>query len=82
MLKNFNLPERLKLPSNFTRDPRIVARAVLGVLLAANLIAAFAVFRPLGGSAEELDSQSGRDESSSAAAPGLAAKAPVTGQED
>jgi Tfp pilus assembly protein PilO len=54
MLKNFKWP---KLPANLTREPRLVARAVLGVLLAANLVAAFAVFRPLGGSAEELDAQ-------------------------
>ena len=54
MLKNFKLP---KIPANFTRDPRMMARTILGVLLAANLIAAFTVYRPLGGSAEELDSQ-------------------------
>ncbi len=54
MLRNFKAP---KLPANFTREPHMVARVVLGVLLAANLVAAFAVFRPLGGSAEELDAQ-------------------------
>lgn len=54
MLKNFKRP---KLPVNFAREPRIVARTILGTLLALNLIAALAVFRPLGGSAEELDSQ-------------------------
>ena len=46
-----------KLPQNFTKDPRVVARFVLGVLLLANLVAAFAIFQPLGGSAEELDRQ-------------------------
>jgi Tfp pilus assembly protein PilO len=54
MLRKFKLPN---LPANFAREPRNVARAILGVLLAANLVAAFAVFRPLGGSAEELDAQ-------------------------
>jgi type IV pilus assembly protein PilO len=57
MLKNFKVPKLPALPANFSREPRIMARAVLGVLLAANLVAAFAVFRPLGGSAEELDAQ-------------------------
>jgi type IV pilus assembly protein PilO len=47
----------LKLPQNLTKDPRLVARVVLGVLLLANLIAAYAVIRPVGGSAEELDAQ-------------------------
>src|SRR4051812_6140590 len=46
-----------KLPANWTREPRMVARVVIGVLLAANLVAAFTVFRPLGGSAEELDAE-------------------------
>ena len=45
------------LPQNFSKDPRVLARFVLGLLLLANLIAAFAIFRPLGGSAEELDQQ-------------------------
>lgn len=39
------------------RDPRLAARIVLGVLLAANLVAAAAVFRPWGGSPEELQQQ-------------------------
>jgi type IV pilus assembly protein PilO len=54
MLKNF---KNLRLPQNVTKDPRVIARAVLGILLFANLLAAFAIFRPLGGSAEELDRQ-------------------------
>jgi type IV pilus assembly protein PilO len=37
------------------RDPRIFFRCLLGFLLAANLLAAFLVFRPIGGTAEELD---------------------------
>jgi hypothetical protein len=47
--------KNLKLPRNITKDPRLIARFVLGVLLLANLLAAFAIFRPLGGSAEQLD---------------------------
>ena len=54
MRKNF---KTLTLPKNFRRDPRIVVRLILGTLLLANLVAAVAVFRPLGGSAEELDAQ-------------------------
>ena len=54
--KNFKLPA---MPQNFSKDPRVLARAVLGVLLLANLIAAFAIFRPVGGSAEQLDQQLG-----------------------
>ncbi|HET8547770.1 MAG TPA: hypothetical protein VFL57_07200 [Bryobacteraceae bacterium] len=47
----------LGLPANWTREPRIVARLVLGALLLGNLIAAWAVFSPVGGSAEEIDAQ-------------------------
>jgi Tfp pilus assembly protein PilO len=50
MTRSFKLP-------NFKRDPRTLARTILGILLVANLIAAYAVFRPVGGSAEELDAQ-------------------------
>ena len=46
-----NLPERLG------KDPRLTARIALGLLLVANLVAAAAVFRPWGGSAEELQQQ-------------------------
>jgi hypothetical protein len=47
--------KNLKLPRKFNKDPRVIARTALGVLLVANLLAAFAIFRPLGGSAEQLD---------------------------
>src|SRR3982751_2868501 len=50
MTRSFKLPK-------FPRDPRTLARTILGVLLLANLIASYAVFRPVGGSAEELDAQ-------------------------
>lgn len=56
------MPFKLQLPSVLrgpkTKDPRFVARAILGTLLVANLLAAAAVFFPVGGSAEELEQQS------------------------
>jgi Tfp pilus assembly protein PilO len=48
---------RFRLPAGATKDPRLIARAVIALLLVANLVAAYAVFRPFGGSAEELDAQ-------------------------
>src|SRR5260370_5115444 len=52
------------MPRNFSywkglvmRDSQLGLRVTLGILLAANLVAAWAVFRPVGGSAEELDQQ-------------------------
>jgi Tfp pilus assembly protein PilO len=45
------------MPKNFKaaiRDPRIVMRAIIGVLLAANLVAAVIAIKPFGGSAEDL----------------------------
>ncbi|HYI96703.1 MAG TPA: hypothetical protein VEX68_24395 [Bryobacteraceae bacterium] len=57
MRKSFNKLKLPGLPRNFSKDPRFVARVVLGILLLANLLAAFAIFQPLGGSAEELDRQ-------------------------
>jgi hypothetical protein len=47
MPRNFDLRAQMK-------DRRMMVRAGLGVLLAANLVAAFFVIRPLGGSAEDL----------------------------
>jgi Tfp pilus assembly protein PilO len=51
----FRLPASLRGSSK--KDPRFIARVVLGVLLVANLLAAYAVFYPVGGSAEELETQ-------------------------
>jgi len=48
MPKNFNLAG-LKW-----KDPRIAMRALLGVLLAANLVAAVIAFKPFGGGADDL----------------------------
>jgi type IV pilus assembly protein PilO len=47
----------LRLPPNWRREPKIVARLVLGLLLLANIVAAWTVFSPVGGSAEELEAQ-------------------------
>jgi type IV pilus assembly protein PilO len=44
-------------PSFSWRDPRFTVRIVLGVLLAANMIAALIVFKPWGGSPEDLERQ-------------------------
>jgi type IV pilus assembly protein PilO len=45
------------MPKNFKaaiRDPRIVMRAIIGALLAANLVAAVIAIKPFGGSADDL----------------------------
>lgn len=42
---------RLKVP---LKDPRIVMRALMGVLLTANLVMAVIAFKPFGGSADDL----------------------------
>lgn len=47
MPRNFNVTSGLK-------DPRVVMRVIIGVLLAANLAAAVVAFKPFGGSAEDL----------------------------
>ena len=50
MPRNFNL----NLSGLKWKDPRVAMRAVLGVLLAANLVAAVVAFKPFGGSADDL----------------------------
>jgi type IV pilus assembly protein PilO len=52
MPKNSNLAWTAKL-----RDPRVVMRVVIGLLLVANLAAAIVAFKPFGGSAEDLRRQ-------------------------
>lgn len=50
------------MPRNFKaalRDPRVLVRALLAVLLAANLGAAVMAFKPFGGSADDLRRQRG-----------------------
>jgi Tfp pilus assembly protein PilO len=53
MPRSFKLPA-LNLKGIQVKDPRVLMRAVLGVLLLANLIAAVVAFKPFGGSAEDL----------------------------
>jgi hypothetical protein len=49
-----SLRKSLARPMTLRRDPKTIGRAVLGVLLAANIAAALILFRPWGGSAEDL----------------------------
>jgi len=44
---------RLNVPLNL-KDPRVLVRAALGVLVLANIVAALMAFKPWGGSAEDL----------------------------
>lgn len=57
MPRSFSLRLPPDLRAKLTKEPRIIARTVLGALLVLNLLAAYAVFQPLGGSVEELDAQ-------------------------
>jgi type IV pilus assembly protein PilO len=52
MPRSFEFSHRLKGVS--IKDPRVLARLMLGLLLAANLAAAIVAFKPFGGSAEDL----------------------------
>jgi len=45
------------MPKDFKsaiKDPRVIMRAIIGVLLAANLVAAIVAIKPFGGSADDL----------------------------
>jgi Tfp pilus assembly protein PilO len=46
MFKRFNIAQ--------LKDPRVLMRAIIGVMLAANLVVAVLAFHPFGGSAEDL----------------------------
>jgi Tfp pilus assembly protein PilO len=48
------MPRSFNLPVVKWNDPRVAVRAVLGVLLAANLAAAVIAFKPFGGGADDL----------------------------
>ena len=52
MSRSFSVSSRLT-PLNL-KDPRVLVRAALGVLVIANIAAALMVFKPWGGSAEDL----------------------------
>jgi hypothetical protein len=56
MLINFKPPAKFDGGKLF-RDPRVMMRALIGVLLAANLVAAVIAFKPFGGSADDLTRQ-------------------------
>jgi Tfp pilus assembly protein PilO len=49
MARNFNLGRSLNV-----KDPRVLMRGLIGLLLVANLAAAVVAFKPFGGSAEDL----------------------------
>ncbi|MBK9170371.1 MAG: hypothetical protein IPM24_23315 [Bryobacterales bacterium] len=51
------LRKNLSRPVTLRRDPKTIGRALLGVLLAANIAAALILFKPWGGSAEDLTRQ-------------------------
>ena len=56
MSKSFSVSPRLLAvsPSLNLKDPRVLVRAALGLLVVANIVAALLVFKPWGGSAEDL----------------------------
>ena len=53
MPRSFKPPIEVNLGA-WIKNPRIVTRVVIGVLLAANIVAAVITFKPFGGSAEDL----------------------------
>ncbi len=48
------LAPAIRLPRMSVKDPRVVMRAIIGLLLAANLVMAVIAFKPFGGSADDL----------------------------
>ena len=54
MPKNFKLAGKLKWKGVAIKEPRVLLRAAIGTLLAANLVAAVMAFKPFGGSADDL----------------------------
>ena len=54
MPKNFKLAGKLKWKGAPIKEPRVLLRAAIGTLLAANLVAAVMAFKPFGGSADDL----------------------------
>ena len=49
------MPRSFKLPGKIAlKEPRVLMRAIVGTLLAANLVAAVIAFKPFGGSADDL----------------------------
>jgi type IV pilus assembly protein PilO len=54
MPRNFKLAGKLKWKGVAIKQPRVAMRAIMGTLLAANLVAAVIAFKPFGGSADDL----------------------------
>ena len=54
MPKNSKLALKIPLKRLSIKDPRVVMRALIGVLLLANLVVAVIAFKPFGGSADDL----------------------------
>jgi type IV pilus assembly protein PilO len=54
MPRNFDLAGKLKWKGLAIKEPRVAMRAIVGTLLAANLVAAVMAFKPFGGSADDL----------------------------
>ena len=54
MPRNFKLAEKLKWKGVAIKEPRVLLRAAIGTLLAANRVAAVMAFKPFGGSADDL----------------------------
>ena len=54
MPRNFKLAGKLKWKGVAIKQPRVLLRAAIWTLLAANLVAAVIAFRPFGGSADDL----------------------------
>ena len=57
MPRNFKLAGKLKWKGRAIKQPRVLLRAMIGTLLAANLVAAVMAFKPFGGSADDLRRQ-------------------------
>jgi Tfp pilus assembly protein PilO len=57
MSKSFNLAGLLQVKGVAVKDPRVMMRVIIGILLTANLVAAVIAFKPFGGSADDLRSQ-------------------------
>lgn len=54
MPRSFSLAGKLKWKGAALKEPRVAMRAIIGILLVANLAAAVMAFRPFGGSADDL----------------------------
>ena len=54
MVKNSKLAPKIRLQGLSIKDPRVAMRAVVGLLLAANLGMAVVAFKPFGGGADDL----------------------------